>query len=214
MSINTNRRRMPRERGGLTVKFVIDGQKGYLTTGVYDDGTLGEIFLNGVGKDGSTLRGMMDAWATDFSIGLQHGVPLEVLVRKHAHVSFPPAGPTGDPDVPMATSIVDYVARKLAAIFLSTDSCEELGVLSSGVKQRMIERLDMQEQVHVVEVPSIQSMNGHVTTVVAVEATEASQLRLTVAPDLGTACRECGGMLQRTGTCHTCSQCGYNTGCG
>jgi ribonucleoside-diphosphate reductase alpha chain len=194
-----HRRHMPRERQATVVKFVIDGHKGYLTIGLHEDGTVGEIFLNGIGKDGSTLRGMADAWATDFSIGLQHGVPLETLVRKHAHVRFPPEGATGDPDVPTATSIPDFVVRKIAALYLDADTCEELGVLSAEIKRRMTERLDMQAP-------------GGLKF--ALESVGEATIAMPVTHDVGASCRQCGGMLQRTGSCWICQTCFASTGCG
>lgn len=201
------RRRMPRQRKAEVVKFEIDGHEGYLTMGMYEDGTLGEIFLNGIGKDGSTLRGMADAFATDFSIALQYGVPLKTLVSKHAHVNFPPSGPTGDPDVPIATSIPDFIARKVAAMFLDADDCEELGVLSSEVKQRMTARLEVDPTYTALMDIPVQSAAPYMN-MNAVGATTTA-----IPRDIGPACK-CGGNMQRTGTCWSCPSCGANTGCG
>lgn len=202
-----NRERMPRERNARVVKFSIDGHEGYLTAGTYEDGRLGEIFLNGIGKDGSTLRGILDAFATDFSIGVQYGVPLETLVRKHAHVTFPPSGPTGDPEVPMATSIVDYIARKLAAMFLDIDVCEELGVLTQAVKQRMTDRLNAESDTQS-HLQTYMSSDNRI-----LQSVSSAVLSMNTR-DTGQACRQCGGMMQRTGTCYSCPQCFATTGCG
>jgi ribonucleoside-diphosphate reductase alpha chain len=196
------RRRMPRERDAKVVKFAIDGHEGYLTCGMHPDGTLGEIFFNGIGKDGSTLRGILDAFATDFSIGLQFGVPLETFVRKHAHVSFPPSGPTGDPEVPVAKSIVDYIARKLAALFLDVDTCEELGVMTDAVKARKTAALDAVDDL--MEPAKAQKVLDVHQIAYAVSTASAE----------GKICGECGGSMVRTGVCHTCTSCGNSDGCG
>ena len=121
------RKRMPRERQSLTHKFSLGGHEGYITAGMYDDGTVGEIFLTDIGKEGSTLRGMMNSFATAISIALQYGVPLETLVRKFAYMRFEPEGITTNPEIPFAKSMPDYIMRWLASRFLDTDTQEELG---------------------------------------------------------------------------------------
>ncbi|HEY2161443.1 MAG TPA: vitamin B12-dependent ribonucleotide reductase [Solirubrobacteraceae bacterium] len=115
------RRRMPRERQSLTHKFSIGGHEGYITAGMYDDGTVGEIFLTDIGKEGSTLRGMMNSFATAISISLQYGVPLETLVRKFSYMRFEPEGMTSNPEIPFAKSMPDYIMRWLASRFLDVD---------------------------------------------------------------------------------------------
>ena len=177
---------MPTERRSLTHKFCVDGHEGYLTAGLYDDGTVGELFITDFGKEGSTLRGVFSAWATTLSIALQHGVPLESLVRKFAYMRFEPRGATDNPEIPQAHSIPDYVARWLASRFLDVDTQDELGVLTAEVKRRRAAALD-----------------GHGTA------------PLRALPDPGPPCPQCGaGFMVRTGTCQTCSTCGHNTGCG
>ena len=123
------RRRMPRERHSITHKFSIGGHEGYITAGMYDDGTVGEIFLTDIGKEGSTLRGMMNSFATAISIALQTGVPLETLVRKFSYMRFEPEGMTSNPEIPFAKSMPDYIMRWLASRFLDVDLQEELGIL-------------------------------------------------------------------------------------
>jgi ribonucleoside-diphosphate reductase alpha chain len=180
---------MPIERRSLTHKFCIDGHEGYLTAGFYDDGTVGELFISDVGKEGSTLRGVFCAWATTLSIALQHGVPLESLVRKFAYMRFEPRGETENPEIPKAHSIPDYVARWLASRFLDADTQDELGVLTPEVKRRRAGRLD------------------------AGAAAPGAPLR--AVPEPGPPCAQCGaGFMVRTGSCQTCSTCGHNTGCG
>ena len=130
------RRRMPRERQSITHKFSIGGHEGYITAGMYDDGTIGEIFLTDIGKEGSTLRGMMNSFATAISISLQYGVPLETLVRKFSYMRFEPEGMTSNPEIPFAKSMPDYIMRWLASRFLDVDLQEELGILTPAVRAR------------------------------------------------------------------------------
>ena len=130
------RRRMPRERQSITHKFSLGGHEGYITAGMYDDGSVGEIFLTDVGKEGSTLRGMMNSFATAISIALQYGVPLETLVRKFAYMRFDPEGITTNPEIPFAKSMPDYIMRWLASRFLDADTQEDLGILTAEVRAR------------------------------------------------------------------------------
>ncbi len=130
------RKRMPRERNSLTHKFSLGGHEGYITAGMYDDGTVGEIFLTDIGKEGSTLRGMMNSFATAISIALQYGVPLETLVSKFAYMRFDPEGITTNPEIPFAKSMPDYIMRWLASRFLDADIQEELGILTPEVRAK------------------------------------------------------------------------------
>ena len=131
------RRRMPAERQSLTHKFSIAGQEGYITAGKYEDGSVGEIFLTDIGKEGSTLRGMMNAFATAVSIGLQYGVPLEVLVNKFSYMRFDPEGMTKNQEIPFAKSMPDYIMRWLASRFIEDiDLHEDLGILTKDVRAR------------------------------------------------------------------------------
>ena len=127
---------MPRERQSLTHKFSLGGHEGYITAGLYDDGTVGEIFLTDIGKEGSTLRGMMNSFATAISIALQYGVPLETLVRKFAYMRFEPEGITTNPEIPFAKSMPDYIMRWLASRFLDADTQEDLGILTQEVRAK------------------------------------------------------------------------------
>ena len=130
------RKRMPRERQSITHKFSLGGHEGYITAGMYEDGTVGEIFLTDIGKEGSTLRGMMNSFATAISIALQYGVPLETLVRKFAYMRFEPEGITTNPEIPFAKSMPDYIMRWLASRFLDADVHEDLGILTPEVRAR------------------------------------------------------------------------------
>jgi ribonucleoside-diphosphate reductase alpha chain len=230
------RRRMPKERQSITHKFSIAGHEGYITAGCYPDGTVGEIFLTDVGKEGSTLRGMMNAFATSVSIALQYGVPLETLVRKFSYMRFDPEGITGNPEIPFAKSLPDYIMRWVASRFLDADCQEELGILTPEVRARKAsQEALMRGDTAGPANGGGNGGNGHAvgngggatatpakptnpaTTKAAAEAftdeppTLPAQL---VGLDLGPACGQCGGMMQRTGSCYTCSSCGNNTGCG
>jgi ribonucleoside-diphosphate reductase alpha chain len=232
-SVGPKRNRMPRERQSITHKFSIAGHEGYITAGMYEDGTVGEIFLTDIGKEGSTLRGMMNAFATSISIALQYGVPLETLVEKFSYMRFEPEGITQNPEIPFAKSMPDYIMRWLASRFLDTDIQEELGILTPEVRARkMAEDTGMSSHSSDTAGPANHAggngatMHGPMPTVAgsAPATTRAAAEALTDAPpvvpvrmkglDLGPACAQCGGMMQRTGSCYTCSSCGNNTGCG
>jgi ribonucleoside-diphosphate reductase alpha chain len=215
------RKRMPRERESLTHKFSIGGHEGYITAGKYEDGSVGEIFLTDIGKEGSTLRGMMNSFATAISIALQYGVPLETLVQKFSYMRFEPEGITSNPEIPFAKSMPDYIMRWLASRFLDTDAQEELGILTSEVRAR---KAAQDAASSTLSSDTAGPSNGtEVTTESAAESGPAAAALTDTPPvvparmqglDLGPACGQCGGMMQRTGSCYTCSSCGNNTGCG
>jgi ribonucleoside-diphosphate reductase alpha chain len=123
------RRRLPDERRALTHKFQVAGHEGYITVGLYPDGQPGEIFLK-MAKEGSTISGLMDTLATMTSLSLQYGVPLRDLVNKFAHMRFEPAGFTGNSEIPIAKSIVDYIFRWMGSRFLDKDDRDGLGIIS------------------------------------------------------------------------------------
>ncbi len=221
------RRKMPRERQSITHKFSIAGHEGYITAGKYEDGSIGEIFLTDIGKEGSTLRGMMNAFATAISIGLQYGVPLEVFVKKFSYMRFDPEGITSNPEIPFAKSMPDYIMRWLASRFVEDlDELEDLGILTPEVRARR----EAQQTLMLDDEPEANGSNGGngnghsngggETSGGSVAPTEALTDTPPVVPakmsgsDLGPACEQCGGMMQRTGSCYTCSSCGNNTGCG
>jgi ribonucleoside-diphosphate reductase alpha chain len=221
------RRRMPRERQSITHKFSIGGHEGYITAGMYEDGSVGEIFLTDIGKEGSTLRGMMNSFATAISIALQYGVPLETLVRKFSYMRFEPEGMTSNPEIPFAKSMPDYIMRWLASRFLDVDLQEELGILTPEVRARQAAQEAASSHVGDKATPATEKDdanggggNGSNGPSAAAPATSALTDDPPVIPaarhglDLGPACQQCGGMMQRTGSCYTCSSCGFNTGCG
>jgi ribonucleoside-diphosphate reductase alpha chain len=230
------RERMPRERESITHKFSIAGHEGYITAGKYEDGRVGEIFLTDLGKEGSTLRGMMNAFATAVSIGLQYGVPPEVFVKKFSYMRFDPEGITNNPEIPFAKSLPDYIMRWVASRFIDDpDYLEELGILTEDVRaRRQAENAGLKTEAN-------GSGNGHEgnghgkgngsgngaadggeaeakaeAEPAASALTDTPPVRPAAmsGPELGPACDQCGGMMQRTGSCYTCSSCGNNTGCG
>jgi ribonucleoside-diphosphate reductase alpha chain len=223
------RKRMPRERESLTHKFSIGGHEGYITAGKYEDGSVGEIFLTDIGKEGSTLRGMMNSFATAISISLQYGVPLETLVQKFCYMRFEPEGITGNPEIPFAKSMPDYIMRWLASRFLDVDAQEDLGILTPAVRARKASQ-EASQSVSSSDTagPSTAENDPAVTPQASASngggGASAPTSALTDTPpvvparlqglDLGPACSQCGGMMQRTGSCYTCSSCGNNTGCG
>ena len=132
------RKRLPKSRVSRTTSFTVGGAEGYMTSGAHDDGALGEVFLK-LGKQGSTLAGVMDAFSIAVSIGLQYGVPLETYVSKFTNLRFEPAGLTDDADVRMAQSIMDYIFRRLALDYLDFEKRQGLGIYSADERQRYLE---------------------------------------------------------------------------
>ena len=202
------RRRLPDTRQSLTHKFSIEGHEGYITVGLFEDGTPGELFVT-MAKEGSTLSGMMDAFATSISIMLQYQVPLPHLVDKFAHMRFEPSGWTGNPEIGMAKSIVDYVFRWLGYRFLSASDREMLGLV------RHTEIVD--------PAPQLELIKPHLTEAVErdpkLTATATTLLvesrpyrRMNSTPD-APPCPRCGWLTVRSGTCHKCENCGETTGC-
>jgi ribonucleoside-diphosphate reductase alpha chain len=183
------RRRLPATRMSTTHKFSIEGHEGYITAGLYEDGSPGEIWLT-MAKEGSTLSGMMDAFATSISLALQYGVPLRDLVNKFSHMRFEPSGRTENNEIPVAQSIVDYIFRWMASQFLTEDEKEEFGVLSPAVKAKLM----AQEY----DLPA-SAGNGH---------TNDSSSQSDAPP-----CSNCGWIMTRRGTCYCCDNCGTTSGC-
>jgi ribonucleoside-diphosphate reductase alpha chain len=219
------RNRMPRERESITHKFSVGGHEGYITAGKYEDGTVGEIFLTDIGKEGSTMRGMMNAFATSISIALQYGVPLETLVRKFSYMRFEPEGMTTNPEIPFAKSMPDYIMRWLASRFLDADVQEDLGILTPEVRSRKLAQDAATSYLGDTAGPVAPAApSAPIQVQMHTPAPVAATSALTDSPptlpaknfglDLGPGCQQCGGMMQRTGACYTCSSCGFNTGCG
>ncbi len=183
------RRRLPDERQAVTHKFSIAGHEGYLTVGLFEDGQPGEIFLR-MSKEGSTVSGMMDAFATAISVSLQYGVPLESLIRKFSHMRFEPAGMTGNKDVPIAKSVTDYIFRWLAVKFLPEESQSEI-----------VTEVDMDSTMH---------SNAMDQTMSAQENQERDVF---IAQADAPSCSDCGSLMTRNGSCYVCRECGSTSGC-
>jgi ribonucleoside-diphosphate reductase alpha chain len=225
------RKKMPRERESITHKFSIGGHEGYITAGKYEDGTVGEIFLTDIGKEGSTMRGLLNAFATAISLGLQYGVPLETFVRKFSYMRFEPEGITGNPEIPFAKSMPDYIMRWLGSRFIEdTEVLEEMGIMTREVRAKQeAETSQLAIGLTGDTAGPANGGNGHsndgngdagakpsapVPPTAAMTETPPVRPAKMQGLDLGPACEQCGGMMQRTGSCYTCSQCGNNTGCG
>jgi ribonucleoside-diphosphate reductase alpha chain len=176
------RRKLPDERRSITHKFSIGGHEGYITAGMYEDGAPGEIFI-AMAKEGSTISGLMDSFATAISFNLQYGVPLKFLVDKFSHVRFEPSGFTGNPTIPYAKSIMDYIFRWLGTKFLGPEYAA--GEVGETLTLRATE-------------PDPQQTLPFAPAV----AMEDSPL-----------CAECGSIMTRNGSCYKCGNCGGTSGC-
>jgi ribonucleoside-diphosphate reductase alpha chain len=208
------RERLPRKRKSSTFAFRVADCEGYVTVGEYDDGRPGEVFIK-VSKQGSTLAGIMDAFSISVSLGLQHGVPLATYVRKYASMRFEPAGMTDDPELRLATSLLDYIFRRLALDYLNRDDRAELGVLSTterlqptlpGVEEAATPERDLVEDAGIGSVPSTEAARRAERSAASTPVSRAQQQD---AP----LCFQCGMVMQRAGSCYVCSSCGTTSGC-
>ena len=201
------RERLPRRRVSTTFAFRVADCEGYATVGEYEDGRPGEVFLK-VSKQGSTLAGIMDAFSISISLGLQHGVPLATYVRKYVNMKFEPSGMTDDPDLRIATSLVDYIFRRLALDYLSASEREELGVLSTS------ERIQPTLPEVVEQATPTVGVSDQVTLVDLIEKAEVRAPTLSRAVQVDAPmCFQCGNVMQRAGSCYVCSSCGATSGC-
>lgn len=226
------RKRLPKSRVSRTTSFTVGGAEGYMTSGAHEDGQLGEVFLK-LGKQGSTLAGVMDAFSIAVSIGLQYGVPLETYVSKFTNLRFEPAGLTDDPDVRMSQSIMDYIFRRLALDYLSFEERSMLGIYSADERQRHLETGSYEPLVEetgnaselveaeVLTSPSSVEVRSEASLETS-EAKEAPQGVHTSAELLekitGTAvdsplCMTCGTKMRPAGSCYVCEGCGSTSGC-
>jgi ribonucleoside-diphosphate reductase alpha chain len=186
------RRRLPDERQAVTHKFSIVGHEGYITVGMYEDGTPGEIFIT-MSKEGSTISGLMDAFATSISMALQYGVPLRVLVEKFSHMRFEPSGFTGNKDIPIAKSVLDYIFRWLGKKFLPVDDLPKTeepalaAVLNAGT--------------------TVQQRASFSSTM------ERKEKEVFKAQSDAPPCHACGSIMVRSGSCYKCVNCGETSGC-
>jgi ribonucleoside-diphosphate reductase alpha chain len=195
------RERLPRQRRSRTLEFRVADCKGFVTVGEYDDGRPGELFIR-VSKQGSTLAGIMDAFAISVSHGLQYGVPLQAFVEAYVGMRFEPAGMTDDPEVRIASSLMDYLFRRLALEYLTPDQRAHMGILS--VSERL------QPTLPGVEEAATTTVQGHDMAPDPPSHREVpSSARDANAP----LCMQCGVAMQRAGSCYACDQCGATSGC-
>lgn len=200
------RRELPRVRDAKTFSFKVADSHGYVIVGEFEDGSPGEIFVS-IAKQGSTLRGIMDAFAISMSHGLQYGVPLKSYVKSFTNMSFAPAGITDDPDIRTASSLVDYIARRLALTYLSFDDRLELGLASIN---------DMPEDQTELPIEEILvSTNGKNTPFdsKSTDDRESTSASPSGQDDTAPMCYNCGNQTQRAGSCYVCASCGSTTGC-
>ncbi len=205
------RRRLPKKRTSRTIKFRVADTEGYITTGEFPDGSMGELFLK-VAKQGSTLAGIMDAFAISISMGLQYGVPLSAYVKQFVNTRFEPSGMTDDPDFRIATSILDYVFRALAIDYLTEAERHALGIRTSGERQSEIEtKLDP----NATGDKTNGNGNGHSHAPKVEESEGVIVLGNVVSASVGSHpfCGTCGVQMQPAGSCFACPSCGSTSGC-
>jgi ribonucleoside-diphosphate reductase alpha chain len=219
------RKRLPKSRPSRTTSFSVGGAEGYMTSGSYPDDGLGEVFLK-LGKQGSTLAGVMDAFSIAVSIGLQYGVPLETFVQKFTNLKFEPAGLTDDPDIRMAQSIMDYIFRRLALDYLSFEERAELGIYTATERARQVETgsyLPVEEELS--EAESLKNdrgddvrtdeMDGPGTKLLPHAAHTTAELfeEITGTSIDAPLCLTCGTKMRPSGSCYVCEGCGSTSGC-
>ena len=224
------RKRLPKSRPSQTTSFTVGGAEGYMTAGSYPDDGLGEVFLK-LGKQGSTLAGVMDAFSIAISIALQYGVPLEQYVQKFTNMRFEPAGLTDDPDIRMAQSVLDYIFRKLALDYLPFETRSALGIYTASERTRQLETgsytppdeedfESLAQSAPVNQAPAVAAGTGD-----EVVAETAQQAPPTVHSStellesiIGTSadaplCMNCGTKMRPAGSCFVCEGCGSTSGC-
>jgi ribonucleoside-diphosphate reductase alpha chain len=219
------RQRLPKSRTGRTTSFSVGGAEGYMTSGAYDDGRLGEVFLK-LGKQGSTLSGVMDAFSIAVSIGLQYGVPLETFVQKFTNLKFEPAGMTDDADIRMAQSIMDYIFRRLALDYLAFDQRAELGIYTAAERARYVETgsyISEEDEAQLLESETLRNDDGdnlrideggprQPALIEAVHTTAELLEALGQSVD-APLCLTCGTKMRPSGSCYVCEGCGATSGC-
>jgi ribonucleoside-diphosphate reductase alpha chain len=226
------RKRLPKSRPSSTTSFTVGGAEGYMIAGSYPDGGLGEVFLK-LGKQGSTLAGVMDAFSIAVSIGLQYGVPLETFVQKFTNVSFEPAGLTDDADVRMAKSLMDYIFRRLALDYLPFETRSYLGIQTSAERSAALDSnpdysstgpVDIIAAVETAVDEAIEAVAEAVAEVVSAPTPiEITKKEVHSSAELfemlqGTEsdaplCFSCGIKMRPSGSCHVCEGCGSTSGC-
>ncbi|GAA1396524.1 vitamin B12-dependent ribonucleotide reductase [Luteococcus peritonei] len=233
------RQRLPKSRVGRTTSFTVGGAEGYMTSSEYANGELGEVFLK-LGKQGSTLAGVMDAFSIAISIALQYGVPLETYVQKFTNQKFEPAGMTDDPDIRIAQSIMDYIFRRLALDYLSFDERSELGIFTSAERARYVETGSYLSEEDEADMPESESLKNDAADDLRVDergpvqpsliqVSPANQESQDVTAGAHTTtemmenvtghaidaplCLTCGTKMRPSGSCYVCEGCGSTSGC-
>ena len=222
------RKRLPKSRPSRTTSFSVGGAEGYMTSGSYPDDGLGEVFLK-LGKQGSTLAGVMDAFSIAVSIGLQYGVPLETFVQKFTNLKFEPAGLTDDSDIRMAQSIMDYIFRRLALDYLSFEERSELGIYTATERARQVETGSyLPEQSEEIESESLKNDAGDDVDTSVMDEPEVAVAKpapttarttselfesLTGTSVDAPLCLTCGTKMRPSGSCYVCEGCGSTSGC-
>jgi len=204
------RRKLPDERKAVTHKFDIQGHEGYLTVGLFEDGTPGELFVT-MAKEGSTISGLMDAFATQTSYALQFGVPVKFMVDKFSHMRFEPSGFTKNKEIPIAKSIVDYIFRWMASHFLPLEAQDEVGIIrrepssadpiAPSAPAGSTKETQTATELKVIASPVTNGNGGGMVQRIAFVNTDAP------------ACPDCGAITVRSGSCYKCLNCGATTGC-
>ncbi|CAN2191526.1 NrdA Ribonucleotide reductase, alpha subunit [Candidatus Nanopelagicaceae bacterium] len=221
------RKRLPKSRPSTTTSFSVGGAEGYMTSGAYADGALGEVFLK-LGKQGSTLAGVMDAFSIAVSIGLQYGVPLETFVEKFTNLRFEPAGMTDDSDIRMAQSMMDYIFRRLALDYLPFDQRSAMGLFTASERARALETGEYTQDATPASVDTPKAVAAPVAAPAAVKAVEVKIEPAPLDRAIGSSsdllesmgiksdaplCMTCGVKMRMSGACFVCEGCGNTSGC-
>jgi ribonucleoside-diphosphate reductase alpha chain len=226
------RKRLPKKRTSVTTSFSVAGAEGYMTAGMYEDGSLGEVFLK-LGKQGSTLAGVMDAFSIGISLALQHGVPLETYISKFTNMRFEPAGMTDDPDIRIAQSVMDYIFRRLALDHLPVDKRAGLGIFTAEERAAQVagsygtsastpavseeedvdlEQLRSSAPIQTAKVEEKVTPQGAKSVKEAHSSAELLELVTGTATD-APLCMTCGTKMRPAGSCYVCEGCGSTSGC-
>ena len=211
------RRRLPKSRPSRTTSFSVAGAEGYLTAGSYEDGELGEVFLK-LGKQGSTLAGVMDAFSIAISIAMQYGVPLEAFVSKFVNMRFEPAGMTDDPDIRMSQSIMDYIFRRLALDHLPLDKREALGIFTADERAATVTQQYEMPQVEAapavdLAVDEQSAPAGEMPADSSAHSSAELLEEITGTASDAPLCMTCGIKMRPAGSCYVCEGCGSTSGC-
>jgi ribonucleoside-diphosphate reductase alpha chain len=225
------RKRLPKKRTSVTTSFSVAGAEGYMTAGMYEDGSLGEVFLK-LGKQGSTLAGVMDAFSIAISLALQHGVPLETYISKFTNMRFEPAGMTDDPDIRIAQSVMDYIFRRLALDHLPVETRAGLGIFTAEERAAQVsgsygtsastgavveEEVDLEQlrgsaPIETAKVQEKVTPQGPKSVKEAHSSAELLELVTGTATD-APLCMTCGTKMRPAGSCYVCEGCGSTSGC-